>query len=88
MGVVLRTAEFGVVVHVEIGMPEGQKPTHLPLGTPRRNVFRVVAIGEIGHGRRQHENGWALAALRFFARRADEERDVGLARRGFVAVAG
>ena len=87
VAVVEGAAEFGVVVHVEVGMAEREEAVHQRLGTARGDVLAVVGIGDIGAGR--GEKGDFRAASRGgMARRADEERQVVLAGRLLVACPG
>ena len=87
MAVVERGADFGMVVHPEIGMAEGQQPPHLPLGEPRGDVLGMIGIGHVGASGRQQEDRRAVLALGRRPRRPDEEGEIVLARRPLVAFA-
>src|SRR5689334_15801525 len=87
MSIIERAAEFGMIIHVKIGMTELQKPAHLPLGTARRDVLGMVGVSEIGGGRGQHQNLGSVLTLLAVAWRANEKGDIIFARRFAVILA-
>ena len=81
MAVIKRAAEFGMVIHIEVGVAELQEARHLPLGAARGDVLAMIGIGEIGGGRSQYQDLRSAHPGIALARRAHEKGDILLARR-------